>query len=49
MNLIQALLGNLGSPCKMLRERHKWAIPARLTVSMFAGMSDAVIVVMKCL
>jgi hypothetical protein len=40
MNLIQALLWNSGSPCKMLRERHKWAIPARLTVSKVARMAD---------
>jgi hypothetical protein len=28
----------------MQRERHKWAIPTRLIVSMFARMADVVVV-----
>jgi hypothetical protein len=38
---------NSGSPYKMQRERHKWAVPTRLTVSMLIGMTDAVVVATK--
>ena len=47
MNLNQAFIRNSGSPCKMQRERHKWAIPMRPIVSMFIRMTDDVVVVMK--
>jgi len=33
----------------MQRERHKQAVPVRLRILMFIRMTDAVVVVMKCL
>jgi len=33
----------------MQSERHKWDMPTRLTVPMFIRMTDAVVVVTKCL
>lgn len=49
MNLIQAFVGNSGSPYEMQSERHKWEDPMRLIIAMFIWMADTAVVMMKCL